>query len=56
MEITKIARILEQHCIPYFVKGNRIYADSMRAFSELFEETVDLTDYTCSQIYAWLGY
>ena len=56
MKIVTIAHILNQHSVPYIIKGNRIYADSMAAFSKPFEEVEDLTDYTCSQLYAWLGY
>ena len=56
MKIVTIAHILNQHSVPYIIKGNRIYADSMAAFSKPFEEVEDLTDYTCSPLYAWLGY
>ena len=56
MSNAEIISILEQHSVPYFIKDHRIYADSMVAFSQLFETVVDLTDYTHSQLYAWLGY
>lgn len=56
MPIAKIAHILDTHSVPYFIKNGRIYADIMVAFSALFEGVEDLTDWTRSQIYAWLGY
>lgn len=56
MSITTIINILEQHSVPYFIKDNRVYADSMVAFSQPFETVIDMTDYTRSQLYAWLGY
>ena len=56
MPVAKIANILEQHSVPYFIKDDHIYADSMVAFSKLFEEVIDLTCYTRRELYAWLGY
>lgn len=56
MNIERIAEILTLHSVPYRIEGGRIYADTMAAGSDPFEETADLTDYTCSQLYAWLGY
>lgn len=56
MPIDQISQILDRHCVPYFVEGSRIYADSMCAGTELFAETVDLTNYTPSSLRAWLGY
>lgn len=56
MQIEKIAKILNLHSVPYYVEGGRIYADSMLAYSPIFSEVVDLTDYTISQLYSWLGY
>lgn len=52
----QITRILDQHSVPYMISDGRILADSMIAFTELFAETVDVTKYTKSQLYAWLGY
>ncbi|MBR1948369.1 MAG: hypothetical protein IKA30_01090 [Alphaproteobacteria bacterium] len=54
--IIAISKILDNHSIPYYIKGDRIYADSMQAFTKLFENVVDLTDYTKSELYDWLGY
>ncbi len=56
MELIQIAKILEHHNVPYKVENQRIYADSMKAFSEMFEITIDLTDCTRTQLYDWLGY
>lgn len=56
MNIEQIAKILTLHSVPYRIEGGRIYADTMAAGSAPFEETEDLTDCTCSQLYAWLGY
>lgn len=52
----RIARILELHGVPYYIKDGRIYADSMYADMQLFEEVVDLTDCTRPELYDWLGY
>ncbi len=52
----QIAKILDLHSIPHYTKDGRIYADAMTAGTALFEEVEDLTDYTRSQLYAWLGY
>lgn len=56
MTAEKIAKILALHSVPFFLKGGRIYADAMIAGTALFEEVEDLTDYTRSQLYTWLGY
>lgn len=56
MTIEQIAKILTLHSVPHLIRSGRIYADIMTAFSTPFEETEDLTDYTSSQLYAWLGY
>lgn len=56
MNIERIAEILTLHSVPYRIEGGRIYADTMAAGSTLFEEVEDLTGYTRSQLYAWLGY
>ena len=56
MAITKIRAILDAHGVPNFIAAGRIYADSMRAGTSLFEELEDLTDYTRAELYAWLGY
>ena len=52
----QITTILKQHSVPYMIRDGRILADSMIAFTPLFAETVDVTNYTMRQILAWLGY
>ena len=52
MPIDQISQILDRHGVPFFVEGNRIYADSMCVGTELFAETVDLTNYTPSALRA----
>lgn len=56
MTIAKIAKILDLHSVPYKIICDRIIADSMIADKELFEETIDLTDYNKRELYDWLGY
>ena len=56
MSIVKIAQTLEAHSVPYYIENNRIFADSMICGTQMFDEVVDLTDYTCSKLFAWLGY
>ena len=55
MKIEHIAKILDLHSVPYFIEGGRIYADSMEAFAPTVKY-IDMTDYTRSELYAWLGY
>lgn len=56
MTIEYIIKVLCQHSIPFKIEGNRIYADSMFAGTETFEQVEDVTDWTKSELYAWLGY
>ena len=56
MTITHIAKILNLHSVPYRIEDGRIYADSMIAFTGMFEIVEDLTDYTYAELRAWLGY
>lgn len=56
MKIENIAKILDLHSVPYCIQGGRIYADSMIAFTSLFDEAVDVTDCTRNELYSWLGY
>lgn len=56
MSIKTIAAILDQHGVPYLIQGGRVLADSMIAFTPLFSEAVDVTNYTKDQLYSWLGY
>ncbi len=56
MTIIVISRILKNHNIPFYVKNSRIYADSMCGGTEIYEEVIDVTDYSRAQLYEWLGY
>lgn len=56
MSVFQISRVLEGHGVPFYIQGNRIFADSMVAFTAIFEEVVDVTNYTPEQLRAWLGY
>ena len=52
----QITTTLRQHSVPYMIQNGRILADSMEAGTALFQATVDVTNYTKGQLYAWLGY
>ena len=52
----QITTILKQHSVPYMIKDGRILADSMQAFTPVFYETVDVTNYTMRRLLDWLGY
>lgn len=56
MTITKIARLLANHGVPYKIAGERILADSMIAGTGLFEITEDVTDWSLRKLLDWLGY
>lgn len=56
MKTERIAEILALHAIPYAIQDGRIYADTMACGTAAFKEVEDLTDFTRSQLYAWLGY
>ena len=56
MSVNTITKILDEHGVPYMIQGGRVLADSMLAFTPLFSETVDVTNYTKNQLYSWLGY
>lgn len=56
MEISRIKKILDAHSTPYYTKDGHIFADCMFAFREKFEIVEDVTDWSRSQLYAWLGY
>ena len=51
-----IKRILDNHGVPYYTNGGSIYADSMEAGTALFEKVENVTAWTRSQLYTWLGY
>lgn len=54
--IDKIARVLDNHNIPHYTEDGHIYADSMEACTALFECVEDVTEWSKSQLYSWLGY
>lgn len=56
MTINKIKQILDLHSVPHYEADGRIYADSMISGTDLFQEVEDVTDWTKSQLFAWLGY
>lgn len=56
MKIERKAEILERHFVPYYVEDDRIYVDSMRADSEDFEKVEDMTEWSITELYDWLGY
>lgn len=56
MKIERIAKILDAHYVPYYVRNGRIFADTMEATTPIFEEAEDVTEYTRDELYAWLGY
>ena len=56
LSITTIAKILDNHYIPYKIVDTRIIADTMVADKAPFEETIDLTDYNKQDLHNWLGY
>lgn len=56
MTNVEIISILNAHSIPYYIDGNRIYADSMESYTKLFEHVEDVTGWTKIRLYNWLGY
>lgn len=56
MTIEKIRKILDLHSIPNYTQNGNIYADSMEAGTKEFEKVENVTGWSRSQLYAWLGY
>nr|DAG33533.1 MAG TPA: hypothetical protein [Caudoviricetes sp.] len=56
MEISRIKKILDAHSVPNYTKDGHIFADCMFAFRKKFEIVEDVTGWSRSQLYAWLGY
>ena len=52
----RIQKILDNHSVPYYVWRDRIYADAMSAGVPVFDEVIDVTDWTIRELYEWLGY
>lgn len=52
-----IIKILDMHFIPWrMTQSGRIQADSMIGGTRVFEIVEDVTDWSRSQLYDWLGY
>lgn len=56
MTIERIRKILDLHSAPNYTQNGSIYADSMEAGTEVFEKVENVTGWSRSQLYAWLGY
>lgn len=56
MRIEAIKKILDAHSVPNYTNGGRVFANSMLSGSAIFETVEDVTDWSKSQLYAWLGY
>lgn len=56
MSIENKMKVLKNHSVPYKMENGRLIVDSMIAFTKAFEETEDITDWSKSQLYMWLGY
>ena len=52
----QIGRLLDLHSVPYYEENGHIFADSMDSFRQLWDEVIDLTNYTRRQVLDWLGY
>ena len=53
---TNIIKLLNAHGVPFYEKDNNIYADSMEAFTPIFEKVINLTGKSKKFILEWLGY
>lgn len=51
-----VLQILDLHSVPNYTQNGSIYADSMEAGTEVFEKVENVTGWSRSQLYAWLGY
>ena len=56
MASTQIKQILTAHSVPFYMEAGNIYADSMIGGTALFEETVNVTNFSRAQLLSWLGY
>ena len=52
----RIAKILDDHGIPWYICDDRIKADSMISWTATFEFVEDVTDWSRRDLYDWLGY
>lgn len=56
MTTTQISKILDLHSVPYYTENGRIYADSMNSLVLLWDQVIDVTNWTRRQLLDWLGY
>lgn len=56
MSKKEIINILESHSIPYYIKNNQIYVDSMLVHTKIFEHVENITRWSKKRLYNWLGY
>lgn len=56
MSISTITKILRNHSIPYQIRDGRVLADSMEIGTALFDRVTDVTEFSRSELAAWLGY
>lgn len=51
-----IKQILKNHGVPHYERDGNVYADSMESGTELFEKVVDVTLWSRTELFRWLGY
>lgn len=51
-----IKQILKNHGVPHYELNGNIYADSMISGTALFEQVENVTLWTRTQLFQWLGY
>lgn len=56
MKKERLCKILDMHGITYVENGRVIADDVYTKDGNTFVVKIDLTDYTRSQLYDWLGY
>lgn len=56
MTIKEIKKILDNHGVPNYTDGDKIFADSMISTIKKFEVVEDVTKWSRKKLYVWLGY
>lgn len=56
MTNAQIKQILKDHGVPHYERGGNVYADSMESGYELFEKVVNVTTWSRTELFNWLGY
>ena len=56
MKEREIISILKAHYIPYRIENGQIYADTMECGTEVFENVVNVTNWSRKRLFDWLGY